>query len=290
MGFLCIDIGGTNTLVGVGDTEFEKVEKISSEDFVKDVEHHISEIVSNEDFNIDEVAVAVAGPVDRRKGVFKPPNIDLEEVQIREPLEKYGDLSIINDCTSAVLGEYYYGDHDCENLIYITISSGIGAGVILNGELVEGSDGNLGEIGHMQIKENGRRCGCGGKGHWEAYCSGNSLPEMGEELTGRLFDNAKHIFEQYESGNNEAIEIIEEMKDYNLQGLTNIVNIFNPGKILLGGAVALNHEKIILEGLEESLSKKSVNETPSIELCGLGERSVLHGLRAVCNKKDVGLD
>ncbi len=281
MGFLCIDIGGTNTLLGLGNGDFKVVRKVSSKKFLESIDSIIEEL--NQDVEIEKVAVAVAGPIDREKGVFYPPNIGIEKINLIEPLEQYGEVSIINDCTSAVLGEYCYGDHNCENLIYVTISSGIGAGVVLDGRLVEGADGNFGEVGHMKMKEKGLRCGCGAEGHWESFCSGNNLPEMAEQLTGSSFSDARAVFDKYREGEPDAEKTIREMKQINAQGFANLVNLYNPDKIVVGGAVALNHPDIVVGGLEEEVDVKTVNSSPEIEVCGLGDRSVLHGLRAICN-------
>jgi len=285
MGFLCIDIGGTNTLLGLGNGEFETVRKIPSRKFLLNMEGNVEKLKEETDIEIKRIAVAAAGPINREEGVFYPPNIDIEEINLREPLEKHGEVSIINDCTSAVLGEYFYGGHDCENLVYVTVSSGIGAGVILDGNLVEGSDGNFGEIGHMKVREEGVQCGCGAEGHWEAFCSGNNLPVMAEKVAGSSFKDAKTVFEKYRNESSEAKKVIEKMKRVNADGFANIVNLYNPDKIVVGGAVALNHEDIVVGGLEEEVDVRTVNTCPEIEVCGLGEKSVLHGLRAVCNKE-----
>lgn len=286
MAFLCVDIGGTNTLIGVGNGDFEVVKKIPSSKFLKDVAGCLESILEKSKIQeIEDVAVAAAGPMDREKGVFYPPNIDMEEVDLRTPLSKFGDLMIINDCTSAVLGEKNYGGHDIENLVYVTISSGIGAGIIVDGELIEGWNGNFGEIGHMKITDEPVKCGCGYEGHWEAFCSGNNLPEMAERLTGKSFSDAREVFSEAEENNHEAEDAIQKMKKYNARGFSNIVALFNPEKIVVGGAVALNHPEEVVDPLEDQVDDRAVNKTPEIEICELGDRSVLHGLRAVCNGK-----
>lgn len=284
MAFLCIDVGGTNTLVGFGNDDFEVVEKYRSRDFLSDVSGSIRRVIDESGHTIDEVnqvAVAVAGPVDRDKGVFYPPNIDMDEVQIVEPLEEFGDVKIINDCTSAVLGEYHYGGHDVEDLVYVTISSGIGSGVMINGELAEGWNGNIGEVGHIQLSD--KPIGDNGGTHWESLCSGNHLPGFAENLTGRKYGDARELFDDYESRDCDAKHVIEQMKHLNAKGFGAIVNMFNPEKIVIGGAVALNHPEKVVEPLEEDVEDKVVNKVPDIEICALGEESVIHGLRAVCN-------
>lgn len=292
MAFVCIDIGGTNTLVGIGNGDFEIKKKIKSSKFLLNLEEQIQQIAKEakiEHEKIEEVLVAVAGPIDRQKGEFYPPNfyedLGLDKIQIKEPLENYGSVKIINDCTSAVIGEYEYGNHQTKNLVYVTISSGIGAGVILNGRLIEASDGNFGEIGHMKLGEN-LECGCGGKGHWEAYSSGNNMPKMAEELYDADFQDSLEIFQEYQKHNYKAEKTIAKMHEINLKGIINLTNLFNPEKIAIGGAVALNHPETVIKPLNRNIDEEAVNNDPSIEKCHLKEESVIQGLRAIANQKE----
>lgn len=290
MAFLCVDVGGTNTLIGFGNDEFKVVEKVRSEKFLSNIERTLKEDIidrtSHTLEDVEEVAVAVAGPINREEGVFYPPNIEaLDEVQIVEPMERFGDVVIVNDCTSAVAGEYYYGESDAENMVYVTISSGIGAGVILDGEVIEGSEGNVGEVGHMVVGDEGLGCGCGGKDHWEAYCSGNRMPVMAEELFGETFESCLEIFEEYENGGRRADLPVEKMQELNVKGFVNIVDLFNPEVVWFGGAVALNHYETVVEDTLDEVSAEVVNEMPEFDRCSLGGEAVIHGLRAVCNGK-----
>jgi len=288
MAFLCVDIGGTNTLLGIGNGDFSLVKKIKTKRFLGDIENEIESAVdetSHETDEIQKVAVAAAGPLDREEGVFYPPNLSangLDEVQLVEPLQEFGETRLVNDCSSAVLGEYFYGDHDTENIVYITISSGIGAGVVLNGNLVEGWEGNFGEVGHIKVGDE-LTCGCGREGHWEAYCSGNNLPVMAEELFDEEYQDARQIFDNYQEGDSTAEKVIKEMNKINVDAMTDITNIFNPEVIVLGGAVPLNHPEIVIEPLKEKIADKTVNGEPEIKKCDLGHEAVIHGLRAICN-------
>lgn len=280
MSFLCIDIGGTNTLLGKGNGEFEVIEKLPTEEFLADIEGTLRDNFG--ETNFETVGVAAAGPLDKDSGNFYPPNIERESVDVVTPLSRFGDVEIVNDCSAAVIGEYVYGQHETENLVYLTISSGIGLGIVSGGELLTGRDGNFGEIGHMQVRENGMSCGCGGKGHWEAYCSGNNLPRMAEKLTGNKFEDARDIFEKAEKGEKSAVKTLNEMSRINASAVANVVNIMNPDKIIFGGAVALNHSEQVVDALEMEVEKKSVNFMPGLETCSLGAKSVIHGLRAIC--------
>ncbi len=289
MTFLCVDIGGTNTLLGLGNGGFEVEKKIPSTEFLGNVEETVADVVSGSPHSmgdLEDVAIAAAGPVDHERGVFYPPNlfkdIGLDEVPLREPLEKFGDVEIVNDCTSAVIGEYCYGNSR-DNMLYLTISSGIGAGVILDGNVVEGHEGNLGEVGHMRVSDEDFDCGCGGKGHWEGFCSGNNLPRMARELYDTHYSDAREIFEARGNGDRTAKKVIERMNRYNTKAVADLIHVFNPELITMGGAVALNHPETILEPLRDSVSDQVINGVPEIELCQLEEKAVIHGLRAICN-------
>lgn len=285
MAFLCVDVGGTNTRIGVGNGEFDVIEKLRSKEFLEDISGAIEGALEKADYEpgeIENVAIAVAGPLDREKGVFYPPNIDMEEVQVMEPLEAFWDkIMIINDCTAAALGEYHYGGHDVEDMVYVTISSGIGSGAIIDRDVIDGWNGNAGEVGHIQITD--RDLGKDNDNTWESMCSGNHLPILAENLTDREFDDAIQLFEAYENGDSDAERTIEEMKEMNARGFGTIINMFNPEKIVVGGSVALNQAETVVEPLEDDVEEKVVNPVPDIELCSLGDEVVIHGLRAACN-------
>jgi len=209
----------------------------------------------------------------------------MDKVQVFEPLERFGKVTVVNDCTSAAAGEFYYGDLDSENMVYVTISSGIGAGAVIDGAVVEGWRGNFGELGHMVVGSHSLECGCGGTDHWEAYCSGNRMPRMAEETLGYSFRDSRQIFENYQEGDEKAEEVIEEMKRYNCIGFSNLVDIFNPEVVWVGGAVALNHYDVVVEDVLEDVESQTANDMPDFRKCSLGQEAVIRGLRAACNGK-----
>ncbi len=283
MAFLCIDIGGTNTLFGIGEENFGKVKEMNTERFLSDVSGMVESVIEDSEAeDIQEIAVAAAGPVDREKGVFYPPNIDTEEVQIVESLERFAETNIVNDCSAAVLGEYYHGE-SAEELLYVTISSGIGAAYASEGELVEGWSGNFAEVGHITVGEE-LECGCGGRGHWEAYCSGENLTEMAEKLFDLDVERPQDIFNRDSEKANKAEQKFKEM---NKTGIADLINLYNPEKIVFGGAVAINHFDDVKEAVDEGLGDEIINEVPEMTLCGLGEIAVLHGLRSICLNEEI---
>lgn len=285
MVYACIDIGGTNTLIGVGADDFTTIEKVSTARFLADIPGTVADTVGTAGYtpaDVDDIGVAVAGPVDQDDGVFYPPNLDESAIDVITPLQQFGPVTMLNDCNAAVIGEHTYGDRSADDMVYVTISTGIGAGAVMNGDLVDGADGNFGEIGHIVVGNDGRPCGCGGTDHWEAYCGGAHLPGMAEDLFGHQFSDARAVFAAYRDGDHRAEQVIDRMQQYNTRGMASIVNIFDPELILVGGGIGQNHDDIIVDGLTDRLAAESVNGIPSIRCSSLGEHSVLHGLRAIC--------
>lgn len=283
MTYLCIDVGATKTLIGVGEQEFEMAKKVDTTDFLSDPSSFLEDIPLEE---VELAGIANPGPLDREKGVIFPPNIPKKKVEIKklmeESLEKF---FLINDCSAAVVGEYVFGDRSASTMVYITISTGIGGGVISDGKLLEGWHGNFAEIGHLNVGGY-RECGCGGEGHWEAYCSGENLPGMTKSLTGEDFEDAREVFSEFKEGNEAAGEAVRKMRAYNAKGIANVVNAYNPELLVFGGAVVLNHPDIVIGGLEEKIKKNALCDLPRIEISSLGERSVLYGLLALCRQRD----
>ncbi|MFO8109389.1 MAG: ROK family protein [Thermoplasmata archaeon] len=278
MTYLCIDIGATKTLIGVGERDFEFCTRIKTDKFLKEpmLEARFME-------GVEKAVVATPGPLDRENGIIYPPNIPGKKIDMMELLSPNLDtFFLVNDCIAGVVGEYFFGEISASNMVYITISSGIGAGVIVGNSLIEGWRGNFAEVGHLKVGGN-RRCGCGGRGHWEAYCSGNNLPGFAYELTGKKFKDAEELFIKYHEGNSAAKEVVQKMGEYNAIGISNVVNAYNPELIVLGGGVAVNHPEVITSGLEPMLERDVISELPEIAVTALEDRSVLYGLLALCH-------
>jgi len=187
-----------------------------------------------------------------------------------------------------------------ENLVYITISTGIGGGVFVDGHLLLGKDGNAHEIGHMVIDYQGRLlCGCGKRGHWEAYCSGRNIPKytriIFEDQGWKSFSESllssytegdpnkittKDIYHGAQQGDKTCLEIVEEVGRLNAIGFANVVNVYDPSLITVGGAVALSNRNLVITPIKKSLNRYTINNPPIIEITPLGENIVLYGALA----------
>jgi glucokinase len=197
-------------------------------------------------------------------------------------------VSLLNDCNAAVLGEQAYGaGRGKQNIVYITISTGIGAGVVAGGALLLGRGGNAAEVGHFIVDTAyNLPCLCGkGKGHWERYASGAGMPvffrhwahEHGRKIN-RASVCAKDIFEAARAGDPPAREFLDEVSKINARGISNVIAAYDPQIITLGGSVTLSNGKIILAGIKKYIDR--FLKPPVIMITPLGEDISLVGAAA----------
>lgn len=206
--------------------------------------------------DVSAIGLAMPGIADPEKGiVYSSPNLpDWHNVPVAAIFrEEFGCPShVINDANAAVLGEMYYGAaRGIANFVYITVSTGIGGGIVIGGQLYTGGAGLAGELGHMTILDDGPDCPCGSKGCWEMLASGTAL---GREARRRLSAGetsailaiaggdiervtAREVHQAYRQGDRLAAELVARAAYYLGVGLTNIVNIFNPEMVVVGGGL-----------------------------------------------------
>ena len=265
---LAIDLGGTKIIAAVvsrqgqvraresyltsaGEGPQSVIDRILSA-----IDHLLG--VSNLDpAQLHSISIAAAGAIDFERGVItSSPNLPgWQDVPLREVANiKYQVKTfLVNDASAAALGEHEFGvGRGVDNLIYLTVSTGIGGGIIINNELYLGASGSAGEIGHMTIDVNGPKCSCGNIGCLEMLGSGTAIAReaikrisQGEEssltemVEGRIENiTAERVGEAAEGGDSLALEVISQAATYLGVGLVNLVNIFNPETIIIGGGVA----------------------------------------------------
>ncbi len=209
------------------------------------------------------VGICSPGPCDIDAGVISSaPNLpDWRDVPICRYLEeRLGVRACLeNDANAAAVGEHVYGaGRGCRHLIYITVSTGIGGGLIIDGRLYRGATGVAGEIGHMTVEPDGPVCGCGNRGCLEAFGSGTAIAARGEELVAqggspllvRLAQEqggltAAIVGQAAEAGDSASRDIIQRAGYYLGVGLASYVNIFNPEVIIIGGGLAKMGELLL---------------------------------------------
>lgn len=303
---VAVDLGATNVRVVLG----EETKIISSLLEMTDTHHGakgvpnqivrmIMELMSR--FQVKEVksiGVGSIGPLDLKKGVIVgTPNLPFDRIPIVEPLSQaFGiPVKLLNDCRAAVLGEYTLGaGRGLKNIVYVTLSTGIGAGAIVNGHLLTGKDGNAAEIGHFTINpELPLICGCGRRGHWEAYCSGKNLPKyvrflldnLGKRDRGELYATSKSLFKAAKAGDELALWLIKKVGEVNTVGFANVINAYDPEVVSVGGSIALNNPDLVLDPIKENVSRYAINRVPSIVLTPLGGEAVLYGALVLAGKE-----
>ncbi len=305
-----VDIGATWLRVGLSDVSGNILRKEKREirtSYSYEVSEQIMEIIDHlfgesklDTESLKGIGVASAGPMNVNKGeLVNPTNIPLDIVPLSGPLgEKFGvDVQLINDGASAALAEQKFGrGQGYDNLVYITISTGIGGGAIVDGNLLYGKNGNAAEVGHFTIDQEGKlTCGCGRPGHWEAYCSGSNIPtfvrmkldEVDDDegnsdllkLTPEELDQfkSKDLFDLARSGDGLAKELVEELGRLNAIGFAAVTEAYDPALITVGGAVALHNPEMVLVPIREKIHNYTQNEIPEIKITKLEEEVVLYG-------------
>jgi glucokinase len=201
------------------------------------------------------IGVASPGPVDLRTGVARRAHTiaGWTDVPLRDILTERTAMHVIvqNDANAAALGEWHFGSgRGCDHLVYVTIGTGIGGGVITDRKLVLGRHGMATEIGHMTIQSDGALCGCGNHGCWEALASGSALaevaskalaagqPSMITQIAAGAPVSATHVARAAESADALALDLMRREGEWIGIGLTNLVHLFAPDRIALGGGVS----------------------------------------------------
>ncbi|GAH98673.1 unnamed protein product [marine sediment metagenome] len=226
------------------------------------------------------IGIAAAGIIDSDKGkVVSSPNLPgWHEVPLRDAVEQRFGIPVYlgNDATLAALGEWRFGlKKGIANLIYITVSTGIGGGIIAGGKLYTGACGVAGEVGHMTIDMNGPKCNCGNIGCWETLASGTALAREAvkqiregaktsiiELVNGDISKiDAKVVGLAAKQGDELAKELISRLGYYLGVGLVNLVNIFNPELILIGGGVAKTGDLLLQPAIK--VVKERAFSTPA---------------------------
>ncbi len=250
----------------------------------------------------DAVGIASIGPLDVERGwVVNTPNNPLRSFPLKEPIEEGLGASVYlyNDCVAAVWGEKVLGrGSNYRDLGYITISTGIGGGFIVDGRLILGRRGNAHEVGHMVIDYTSQvKCGCGGRGHWEALASGSGLPRLARleaslwrgnfttalELAreGRL--DSKKIYSLARAGDPFALHLVDKANRIHAAGLASVAAVYDPEAVFLGGSVFLYNSDLMLPGIEAYLREYAI-WAPSLHVATFGQDAVLYGAAAVALK------
>ena len=308
---VAVDLGATRVRVCVGTKSAGMARKTTKKMVLsKKVDDYLGQITAiMKDVTKDApkgqlkgICVASPGPLDLKRGSLShTPNLPYSEVPVIAALKDEFSVEayLMNDANAAALGEWLWGaGRGRKNVFYLTISTGIGGGAVVDGRLLLGKDGNAAEIGHTTIDSAGRMvCGCGRRGHWEGYCSGRAIPgfarllgdEFGMEerskVRSRLLQtkitDAAAVFEEARRRDQFARRVVAEIGRLNAIGVANIVDAFDPEIVTVGGGVALNNPDAILPPILKQVQSYAINRVPIVKMTPLGDDAGLLGALSV---------
>jgi len=308
---LAVDVGATNLRVALfdlgGNVLYKEVMRTptTGDDYTiaKEIYRIGSKLLNKVGkARLISVGIGTIGPLDIRKGeVINAPNNPLRRFKLKEPLTSMFNVNtyVVNDCVAAVWGEYLVGiGRGHSNIVYITLSTGIGAGVIVNNNLLLGKDGNAHEVGHIVIDFRRRiRCGCGGLGHWEGIASGSAIPRYallkakkwkGEDtaalrkaLTGLL--RPEDLFSFWRGGDTFAHNIVKDLIKVNAAGIASVINVYDPEVVSIGGSIALKNPDF-MRLIFKNVKRYVTNRMPKLALTPLGDDAVLIGAAYIAMK------
>jgi glucokinase len=302
-----IDVGGTKILGGIVDEQGKILAKARRNTPVEGGLALLAAIaaVANElaaQEKVVAVGLSIAGFVSSdRSTMLATPNIaELNGMQLQHPLENAIKLPVRveNDANAAAWGETVYGaGRGCDHLMLLTIGTGIGGGIVTNGELYRGAYGVAGEFGHMRMVPNGLRCGCGSDGCFEKYASGNALLRIAKELAAIKPDEAikllalgdgtpegihgSHITAAALAGDEVALSAFSEIGDWLGAGIAMLSVILDPERVIIGGGVIEATELLLTptrNALMRHLPYATKHPAPTIVPAELGNDAGLVGV------------
>jgi glucokinase len=292
-----VDLGGTKVCVAIADysgnilaqRKFPTQSSAGREAVLESIYQGIEEVHQQAAISwdqIDEIGLSCPGPVDTEKGIlYSPPNLPgWEEVPVKIIFqEKYKKTVFVeNDANAAALAEMYFGaGHGYKDQVYLTMSTGIGGGVIVDGKLVKGAHYSAGEVGHNVLVPDGPLCGCGRRGCFETLCSGTAIARRMREIAAEAMDviwwqkaggnpdNLKPpiLLEAARKNDPLSLELLDEIGHYLGLGCAHIVNFLDPEIIILGTLV-IHFGELLLAPARKSFLKyvlfPTENPTPLI--------------------------
>jgi len=277
-GFIAIDIGGTHMRAACYPPDGLKplqIKKISTQHPTESAWDRLVRLVASvwpDDGQVNCIGVAAPGPTDPFQGVlFEAPNIP---AWVNVPLasllqERFGvPVTMGNDANLAALGEWKYGaGKGHHHLVYLTVSTGIGSGIIVDDRLLLGTRGLAAELGHITVLPDGPMCGCGQKGHLEALASGPSIARwVTEQITDGVPSSlsrltvvtTKLVAEAAKSGDILALQAINRAGTFVGQALADVLHIFNPTIVIIGGGVSQSGE-LLMDPIRTAMQRHVMN-------------------------------
>lgn len=267
-----VDIGGTKTSAAVVDDDGRIVRRARRDTPAQDVEaiaasvvEVVRELIDADDDPLATVGVACAGFVDAAgETVLFAPNLAWRDTPLQAVLQEQLGVPVVleNDANAAAWGEFRYGPaRDVDDMLLITVGTGVGGGVINDGHLLRGAHGVAAEVGHLRVVPGGIRCGCGNRGCWEMYASGTALEREARELVRAESPHAARLTElcggdperlrgrmvtaAAEEGDRAALELLEELGTWLGEGIASLVAVLDPALVVVGGGLSAAGDMIL---------------------------------------------
>ncbi len=302
-----VDVGGTKLLAGVVDeqgrilsTQRRDTPARNPEASIDAIASLIEELRDAAPESIEAVGVGVAALVDadRARVVFAP-NLGWPAVALADLLTKRTGLSTVveNDANAAAWGEFRHGaGRDMDDVVVVTVGTGIGGGLILGGRLRRGAHGMAAEIGHIIMVPDGRLCGCGRRGCWEQYASGSALVRRARELAADRRDEAhvllslgdgspegirgRNVTEAARRGDPVALDAFAEIGDWLGRGMADLTDVLDPEAYIIGGGVSDAGELLVDTARSEHstlVTQYGDRDVPIVQVAELGNMAGLVG-------------
>lgn len=303
-----IDIGGTKLATVVADSTGHILSKTRKPTLAErgpeyalqllfDMVRETVELAGLKQKSISAIGVSCGGPLDTKTGVvYSPPNLPgWDALPLKAKLESEFDIpvTIENDANASALAEYRFGGgRGYDPLLYMTMSTGIGGGIVIDGQIYHGANDSAGEVGHQILLPDGPLCGCGKRGCLEALCSGPAIARRAQAAVRKQLENGKtattellkltdgrietlkseHVLAAARTGDALALQLVDETAYYMGWGIANLVNILNPDIVLLG-TIAIAAGDLLLNPIRKTVAEFAMTrpvEAVKIEPAQLG--------------------
>lgn len=306
---LGIDLGGTNIAAGVVDEDYKIIGtgKVktgahrSNDEIADDMAKAARMAIKDAGIDISEIAamgIGSPGSVIPSKGIVATSNnLKFSNLPLCAMMkERLGvDFYIENDANAAAYGELLAGaGKGCKNFVAITLGTGVGSGIIIDGKIFSGSNNAGGELGHTVIVVDGEACTCGRKGCWETYASATALIRQTKaemeanknSIMWKLCDgdinrvNGKTAFDAMRENDESGIKVVNQYIRYIAIGVTNVINIFQPEVLCIGGGISKEGDvlvKPIVQFVEKERYSKNIEKQTAVKVAALGNDAGIIG-------------
>ena len=300
-----VELGGTKIYTALVDLEGNIIKEKTVETLANEGEQAVmGRIIDTINYVIDgseknlikSIGIGSPGPLDVKNGVIiENSNLPFKNFEIVKTIRETYDLPtyLDNDANVATLGEFMFGaGKGTENMVFITASTGIGGGAVINGKLFRGTTGNALEIGHTIVANEGPRCGCGNIGCAEALGSGTAIGKRAKEAVDtnvetslKNYENvtSKEVFKEAANGDRVAKNILETSLNYLGIAVANTITNFDPEKVVIGGGV-INGGSIVLDTIRRVVGERALKtfvDSCTVEKAVLGGKAGVLGAAAL---------